>query len=592
VGGDAELVVTAPDGRRIWDTRDYAFVAGEPPPSVNPSLWRQARLNGVHGLFEVAPGVHQVRGYDLANMTVVAGRTGWILVDPLGSAETAAAALALVRRELGARPIVAVIFTHSHVDHFGGIDGVLPDAASRAGVRIVAPKGFLEEATSENVLAGLAMGRRAVFMYGMPLARDERGHVDTGLGKEPSRGAVSILAPTDVVDRTPQPMDIDGVRFVFQNAPASEAPAELTFYLPDAKAFCGAEIVSHTMHNLYTLRGAKVRDALRWSRYIDEAIGLFPDMEVVFASHHWPIWGNARALGYLKQQRDTYRYLHDQSLRLANGGLGPREIAERLEMPASLRTAFPSRGYYGTVRQNAKAVYQHYFGWYDGNPAHLDPLPPVEESTRYVEAMGGAAAVKRLAQAAFDRGDYRWTATLLNHAVFADPDDAEAKERLAATYDQLGYQQESGPWRDVYLTGAFELRHGPQPSPATPASGANLMMNLSLEDFFAALAARLKGPEADGKDTRLNLVFTDLGETWVLWLENAVLHAARRDADPSAAATVRLTRPLLVRLVTGQAGLRELVFSDELDVDGSRLGLLSVLMLLERPGGPFPLVTP
>jgi alkyl sulfatase BDS1-like metallo-beta-lactamase superfamily hydrolase len=387
-------------------------------------------------------------------------------------------------------------------------------------------------------------------------------------------------------------MEIDGVRFVFQYAPNSEAPAELTFYLPDAKAFCGAEIVSHTQHNLYTLRGAKVRDALRWSRYIDQAIGLFPDVEVVFASHHWPIWGNPRVVAYLEQQCDTYRYLHDQTLRLANGGLGPQEIAEQLELPASLRTAFPSRGYYGDVRQNAKAVYQQYFGWYDGNPAHLDPLPPVEASTRYVEAMGGAAQVMRQARDAYDRGDYRWAATLLDHVVFADATNADARERLAATYDQLGYRQESGPWRDVYLTGAFELRHGVQPSAATPAAAADLLLHLPLEDFFASMAARLKGPEADGKDTRLNLVFTDLGETWVLWLQNAVLHAARRDADPSAGATIRLTRPLLVRLVTGQAGLREVVFSKELDVDGSRLEVLSFLMLLERPGAPFPMVTP
>src|SRR5262245_7252441 len=378
VAGDRDVVIPGDGGTTIWDTRRYGFVQGDPPPSVNPSLWRQAKLNGVHGLFEVVPGIHQVRGYDLANMTIVDGKTGWIVVDPLGSRETSAAALALARRALGDKPIVAVIFTHSHVDHFGGIDGVLPDDTARAGVRVIAPRGFLEEATSENILAGLAMGRRAAFMYGMPLARGPRGHVDTGLGKEPARGHFSILAPTELVDRTPQPMEIDGVRFVFQYAPGSEAPAELTFYLPDAKAFCGAEVVSHNMHNLYTLRGAKVRDALRWSGYIDEAIGLFGDAQVVFISHHWPVWGNARVLTYLKQQRDTFRYLHDQTLRLANDGETPQEIAEQLELPPSLRTVFSSRGYYGTVRHNARGIYQNYFGWYDGNPAHLNPLPPVE----------------------------------------------------------------------------------------------------------------------------------------------------------------------------------------------------------------------
>jgi alkyl sulfatase BDS1-like metallo-beta-lactamase superfamily hydrolase len=593
VAGDPDVVIADAKGRSIWDTRRYGFVQGDAPASVNPSLWRQAKLNGVHGLFEVAPGIHQVRGYDLANMSIIDGKTGWILVDPLGSSETSAAALALARQALGAKPVVAVIFTHSHVDHFGGIQGVLPDDAARAAARVIAPKGFIEEATSENVLAGLAMGRRATFMYGTALARSPRGHVDTGLGKEPSQGHFSIVAPTDLVDHTPQPMEIDGIRFVFQYAPGSEAPAELTFYVPDAKAFCGAEVVSHNMHNLYTLRGAKVRDALRWSGYIDEAINLFGDAEVVFVSHQWPVFGNARVLTYLKQQRDTYRYLHDQTLRLANAGATPEEIAEQLELPASLRTVFASRDYYGTVRHNAKAIYQNYFGWYDGNPAHLNPLPPVEASTRYVEAMGGAAAVLQKAQAAFDRGDYRWAATLLNHLVFAEPGNAEARERLAAAYDQLGYQAESGPWRDEYLSGAFELRHGVQSTDAFgPAAATDLLMQLPLDVFFASLSARLNGPKAEGRDTKLNMVFTDLNESWVLWLENAVLHAAPRAADPAAIATVRLTRGMLVRLVTGQEGLRDLVFSDELAVEGSKLELVSFLTLLDRPGPPFPIVTP
>jgi alkyl sulfatase BDS1-like metallo-beta-lactamase superfamily hydrolase len=592
VASDPEIAITGADGRRIWRTADYAFVTGDAPPSVNPSLWRQAKLNGIHGLFEVAPGIHQVRGYDLANMTIIDGKTGWIVVDPLGSRETATAALALATRHLGPHPIRAVIFTHSHVDHFGGIEGILPDAAARAGVRIIAPKGFIEEATSENVLAGIAMGRRASFMYGMPLARGPRGHVDTGLGKEPSRGTFSIIEATELIDHTPQPLDVDGVPFVFQYAPASEAPAELTFYLPDAKAFCAAEVTSHNLHNLYTLRGAKVRDALRWSGYIDEAIRFFPDVEVVFASHHWPVWDRVRVRTFLEQQRDVYRYIHDQTLRLANGGFTPREIAEQLVLPSSLRTVFANRDYYGTVRHNAKAVYQNYFGWYDGNPANLDPLPPAEESVRYVEAMGGAAAVVERAHAAADRGEYRWAATLLNHVVFAEPSNTDARERLAAVYDQLGYQAESGPWRDEYLTSAYELRHGVQPPIVTPADAANLLLHLPLADFFASMAARIDGPAADGTDATFNLTFSDLGENWVLTLKNAVLHAHQESPAANADATVTLTRPFLVRLVTGQSGLRELVFSDELHVDGSRMALLSFLRLLERPGDPFPIVTP
>ena len=389
IAADPPVRIAGPEGTVAWDLASHAFVEGEAPPTVNPSLWRQAKLNATHGLFEVVPGIHQVRGYDVSNMTLIEGRSGWIVVDPLTTQETAAAAIALARRHLGDRPVSAVIFTHSHADHFGGVEAVLPPGP--ATVPIVAPAGFMEEATSENVLAGVAMGRRAMFMYGLALPRSAVGHVDTGLGKGlPTGGTISIREPTVLVDRTPQEMEIDGVRFVFQNAPQSEAPAELTFYLPDLKAWCGAEIVSHTMHNLYTLRGAKVRDARKWSGYIDEATRLFGDMEVMFASHHWPVWGNERALEFLRTQRDTYRYVHDQTLRLANQGYTPQEIAEQLELPSSLRNRFSNRGYYGTVRHNSKAVYQAYFGWYDANPANLDPLPPAEAAARYVAAMGGA----------------------------------------------------------------------------------------------------------------------------------------------------------------------------------------------------------
>ena len=426
IGREDKLEIPRNKGRGlVWDRSAYDFLDGELPDSVNPSLWRQAQLNNIHGLFEVAPGIHQVRGYDLANMTLIEGDTGWIVVDPLGSAETGAAALALARKHLGPKEVKAVVLTHSHVDHFGGILGVVdPQDVASGKVRVIAPEGFLGEATSENLLAGPAMSRRAAFMYGFRLGRGPRGHLDSGLGKEPGRGTTTILPPTEHVNRTPQEMDLDGVRFVFQYAPETEAPAELMFHLPKWKAFCSAEVTTRTMHNLYTLRGAKVRDALRWSDAIDQALTLFGDeTELLFASHHWPTWGHEEVVGYLKRQRDTYKYIHDQTLRLANAGLTPREIAEELDLPASLRPHFANRGYYGTVRHNAKAVYQWYFGWYTANPAKLDPLPPVEMATRTVEAMGGAVAVLAKGEAAFAAGDYRWTASLLDHLVFTEPEN-------------------------------------------------------------------------------------------------------------------------------------------------------------------------
>jgi alkyl sulfatase BDS1-like metallo-beta-lactamase superfamily hydrolase len=470
---------------------------------------------------------------------------------------------------------------------------VLPsDPAAAAAIPIIAPQHFMEEATSENVLAGIAMGRRAAFMYGLPLPRNAEGKVDTGLGKAPAKGTTGIRAPTVLVDRTPQEMEIDGVKFVFQYTPESEAPAELTFYLPEKKAWCGAEIVSHTMHNLYTLRGAKVRNAAKWAGYIDDATRRFADMEVVFASHHWPVWGNARAIDYLEAQRDTYRYIHDQTLRLANEGYTPREIAEQLELPSTLRNRFANRGYYGTIRHNAKAVYQAYFGWYDGNPANLDPLPPVDESRKYVEAMGGAAEVLKKGQAAVDAGDYRWAATLLNHLVFAEPDNAQAKALLASAYDQLGFRAESGPWRDFYLTGAYELRNGVSMTAIDPKKSVGLLLATPVDRFLDSMAVRLNGPEADGKRMTFNFIFDDVGETHVIELSNAVLHHRRAEAVPGADATVRLTRDLLVQLGIGEAGLKDLVMSDELKVEGSRLKLLSFLSMIGKPNGLFPIVTP
>jgi alkyl sulfatase BDS1-like metallo-beta-lactamase superfamily hydrolase len=593
VARESDLVIRDASGRVVWDPSEYAFEQGEAPDSVNPSLWRQAQLNNRHGLYRVADRVYQVRGYDLANLSILIGDTGWILVDPLTSRETAAEALALAREHLGEAPIRAVILTHSHIDHFGGIQAVVsPEDVAKRGVRIIAPLGMVEAATSENVLAGIAMGRRSSFMYGMPLERGPRGHVGSGLGKAPAQGSFGLLPPTDIVDHTGQTLTIDGIDFVFTWAPDSEAPTELTFYLPQWKVYCSAEIATHTLHNLYTLRGAKVRDGLKWSGYLHDVIHRFADMETTLASHHWPMWGNERIIEHLKKQRDLYKYIHDQSLRLANAGYTSREIAETIELPPALAQSFPERGYYGTLRHNAKAVYQLYLGWYDGNPANLNPLPPVEAGVKYVEFMGGRDAALEKARGSFATGEYRWAATVLNHLVFADAQDQEAKELLAKTYDQLGYQAESGPWRDVYLTGALELRHGVSGSPLEPADAIDLLRNLPVERFFDAMASRVVGPEAAARDYRFNFVFTDLEESYPVTLENSVLNYRSAEPDPQADATVRLTREMWLRLVTQQAGLRDLLFSDQMSIEGSRLSLLEFFRKLETPTGNFPIVTP
>ena len=588
-----DLVIAGPGGKPVWDMPGYAFVEGAAPDSVNPSLWRQAKLNNINGLFKVGEGIYQLRGFDISNMTLIEGERGWIVVDPLTARETAARALAFAREHLGERPVSAIVYTHSHVDHFGGVLGVVsPEEVAARGIRIIAPAGFMEEATSENMLAGSTMGRRAAYMYGQHLAHAPRGHVDTGLGKGPAFGSAGIIAPTETVGRTGEELVIDGVRFVFQYAPASEAPAEFTFYLPELKAFCGAEIVSHTLHNLYTLRGAKVRDALKWSGYIDEAMRLFGDAEIYFGSHHWPLWGRERIVGFLQKQRDSYRFIHDQTLRLVSLGHTPQQIAEELELPASLAGEFANRGYYGTVRHNAKAVYQFYFGWYDANPAHLDPLPPVEAAVRYVEFMGGGAAVLAKAQASFDQGDYRWVAEVLNHLVFAEPDNGAARELLARAYDQLGYQAESGPWRDAYLSGAWELRHGVPDGAGSAGRVLDLLRNTPTDRFLDTMAVMLDGARAAERHVVINLVLSDTGESHVLELENGVLHHRREPPRAGADATITVTRALFVDMLTGQAGLRKTLESDALDVDGSRVALLRFFSLFDKPDPAFPIVTP
>lgn len=602
------LVTKNAAGESIWDMDAYNFIEykgvdGQSPDSVNPSLWRQASLNNIHGLFKVSEGIYQLRGFDLANMTLIEGDKGWIVVDPLTAKETSKAAFAFAQKHLGTKPITAILFTHSHLDHFGGALGLVTSEQVREqGIRVIAPEGFMEEATSENIIAGTAMSRRAMLMYGKRLARTERGHVGTGLGKGPAFGSFSILEPTELINSATSEVEVDGIRFEFQYTPGSEAPAEFTFYLPDHKAFCGAEVVSRNMHNLYTLRGAKVRDALKWSSYIDQARLQFSSADTYFGSHHWPMWGQENIQNFLKLQRDGYKYIHDQSVRLFNGGATPNEVAEQITLPEALRTSFPNRGYYGTLKHNAKAVYQNYLGWYDANPANLDPLPPQNSAQRYIKLMGGIEQVVAQAQITFDQaeedaGAYRWVAELLNKAVFADPDHKEAKALLAKTYDQLGYQAESAPWRDVYLSAAYELRHGGPEKGIDIALMREVLLETPVERFFDTLSIRLNGPKAEGKDYAIQINLTDKDLSYVLNLENSVLYHQsyeswqNKTAGPINA-TLNVKHELFIDMLIGRAGLKKTLFSDDLSIDGSKLDLLGFLSLFDRPMGDFNIVVP
>lgn len=580
------------DGKVIWDFEAFDFVDGAAPPTVHPSLWRQARLNNHIGLFQVSERIWQVRGFDLANMTLIEGDTGLIVVDALTARETAAAALAFARQHLGDRPVSALIYTHSHADHFGGALGVLDaeDARTRQ-VPVIAPAGFLEEATSENVLMGTAMVRRAAYMYGSRLPRSADGLVDTGLGKAVAFGRVGLLPPTDVIEGKSEERVIDGVRFVFHNVPGSEAPSEFTFALPELKAYCGAELMGHTLHNLYTLRGAKVRDGLKWARYLDEALGHVAGAEVVFNQHHWPVWGEAAIRDFIEKQRDTYKFIHDQTVRRMNAGQNAAEIAETLTLPPALQDHLNVRGYYGTVRHNVKAVYQFYLGWFDAHPANLDPHPPVDLAQRYVEAIGGPEAVVAQAQAAYDAGDYRWASELLKHAVYVDADDRAARELLARSFEQLGYASEASTWRNFYLTGALELRAGAPETGMDRAAMIDLLTHTPGERFLEAMAASLDAEAAGDLMLTINLVFADQDESFVLRLANGVLHHRQGAPDPEANATLTLSKSFFLRMVTGGAGAADLLTSDEVDIEGSTIDLARFLRLIDKPSGTFPIVT-
>ncbi len=589
LGALEPCVITAADGRVVWDNDVYDFLGGEAPPSVHPSLWRQSALVAKQGLYEVVEGIYQVRGLDLSNVTFIEGDTGVIVIDPLVCTETAAAALALYRSHRGDRAVTAVIYTHSHVDHFGGVLGVTTQADVDAGkVPVVAPEGFIGHAVQENVYAGTAMTRRAAYMYGTALDRSPQGQVGCGLGQAPSTGEVGIIVPTLDITTTGETHTIDGVQIEFQMAPGTEAPAEMHFYFPTFRALCMAENATHNLHNLLTLRGALVRDPHAWSGYLTEAIDTFADRtDVVFASHHWPTWGRERIVDYLSLQRDLYAYLHDQTLRQLNQGYTGIEIAESFAMPPALERAWHTHGYYGSVNHNVKAVYQRYMGWFDGNPGRLWPHPPEQAGPRYVAAMGGIDRVVQLAQEAFDSGDFRWAATLLDHAIFTDEDHAGARALYADTLEQMGYGAECATWRNFFLSGATELRTGNFGTPVS-TQAPTMLSQLTPEQMFDVLAISVNGPRAWDLDLALDVTFADLGTNYRLTLRNGVLVYRKRPAD-AATATATVTLAAKMRLMAAALGDFS---SPGLDVTGDPGALQALLSVLDRPDPAFDIVTP
>lgn len=588
----ADGVIKDDSGATAYDYGIYDFLKTAAPETVNPSLWRQSQLVAKHGLFEVTPGIYQVRGFDLSNITFIRGDSGWIVVDPLISRETARRAKMLIDRELGTVPVSAVIFTHSHIDHFGGVRGLISEKDLEAGVDLIAPIGFVRESISENILAGNAMARRASYMFGSLLPKGPKHQVGVGLGQAISTGIPGLLYPTVEVTKTGQKLVVDGIEMEVILALESEAPSEFMFYMPKYKAFCQAEVINHTFHNMYTPRGAKVRDGRLWSQYIDQAIYIYGDKtDVSFGSHHWPVWGEEDVKTFWRGQRDLYRYVHDQTVRLANQGYTMHEIPELLNLPDGIARSFANRDYYGTASHNSKAQYQLYFGYFDGNPANLDPLPPVQEAQKFLAYMGGSAAVMEKAQADYAAGEFRFVASVLNKVVFAEPDNQAAADLLAQTYTQLAYMAESGSWRNFYLTGAQELRKGMQEAQVTNTSSPDMVRAIPLDIYFDLLAVRLNGPKAAKKDRDLNFVITDTGQQAHLLIRNGALHH-RMGQFADKAPTVRLSRDALDRLNLKKATFAELMKEGVAKIEGNPLSVRAFFGLIEEPQFWFEIIRP
>jgi len=591
-----QQVIKGEQGNTVWDPQHYAFIkeGDKAPDTVNPSLWRQSQLINIGGLFEVTDGVYQIRNLDLSNMTIIEGKTGITVIDPLVSAETAKVGLDLYYQNRGKKPVVAVIFTHSHVDHYGGVRGVVDEADVKSGkVKIYAPQGFMGAAVDENIMAGNAMSRRASYMYGNLLPADAKGQVGAGLGTTTSAGTVTLLAPTDYITHTGQEEVIDGLTYDFMMAPGSEAPSEMLWYVKEKKMIEAAEDITHTLHNTYSLRGAKIRDPLAWSKYINAAIDRWGnDAEIIIAQHHWPTWGKDNVVNLMKGQRDMYRYINDQTLRMANEGLTRDEIAANFKLPETLEKTWASRGYYGSVSHDVKATYVFYLGWFDGNPATLDELPPADAAKKYVEYMGGADNILQKAKADYDQGNYRWVAQVVSKVVFADPSNKAALNLEADALEQMGYQAESGPWRNFYLSGAKELRNGVVKAATPNTASPDTVRAMTPEMFFDYMAVHINGEKAANAHVTLNVDFGDQGGKYKLELENGVLnHTANSQAD-KADATITLSRDTLDRIVLKQETMQQAKDKGDVKITGDANKLTELLSYMDKFEFWFNIVTP
>ena len=589
-------MVRAANGTVLWNLGEYAFIDGAlAPATVNPSLWRMARLNLANGLFKVTDRLYQLRGFDISNMTVIEGDTGLILIDPLTTAEVSRAALAHYHAHRPKKPVVAVIYTHSHIDHYGGVRGVLDEADVLAGkVPVIAPAGFMEAVSGENVLAGMPMARRAQFQFGTMLPRGPRGQVDAGLGKGIARGTPGLIAPTQSITQPVEEHTIDGVRIIFQLAPETEAPAEMHMFYPQLGVLNMAENACPLLHNFIPLRGAVARDPRIWAKYIGDAIALYaPDSEILIGQHHWPTWGREAVLDHLEAQRDLYKHIHDQTLRLMNKGWRPAEIAEAIDLPPGLAERWSVRGYYGSVNHNVKAVYQRYLSWYDANPCNLHPLPPARAAAKLVDYMGGAAAVIARARADFAKGEYRWVAQVMKEVVYAEPANIEARALCADALEQMGYQAESATWRNAFLYGAQELRHGVFPLPARIAIGADTLAGLTNDVFFDMMAIRLDPAKAAGRSMVINWHFTDRKETLALTLRNCTLSHRLGAWSDAADTSITTTRGTLDAIVLGKLTAPDARASGALKVEGDPSCLAALFAMFEPPAGlMFDILTP